>query len=95
MQSSQNVLGDSRTGAKYISEGHKLEGNKHMMKGYLFTVAGLICFFEGLPYLAAPDQLKIWLKKICSMETRHLRIMGGILMALGLLFVYWGRRHGG
>lgn len=66
-----------------------------MFKGYLFTVAGLIFFFEGLPYLASPDQLKNWLQKICCLQSRHLRILGGLLMAAGLLFVYWGRRHGG
>jgi len=66
-----------------------------MLEGYLFTVAGLICFFEGLPYLATPDKLKLWLQKICCMKTNHLRLLGGILMAAGLLFVYWGRQHGG
>jgi len=65
------------------------------MRGYLFTVAGLICFFEGLPYLASPGQVKKWMRKICSTKSLHLRIMGGILMALGLLLVYWGRHHGG
>lgn len=66
-----------------------------MLEGYLFTVAGLILFFEGLPYLALPDQLKSWLRKVCVMPNRHLRVMGGVLMVAGLFFVYWGRRHGG
>lgn len=66
-----------------------------MLEGYLFTVAGLICFFEGLPYLASPEQLKKWLQKITCMECKHMRLLGGLLMGLGLLFVYWGRRHGG
>lgn len=65
------------------------------LDGYLLTVAGLILFFEGLPYLAIPERLKQWLQTICGMQTRNLRIMGAILMILGLLFVYWGRRHGG
>jgi uncharacterized protein YjeT (DUF2065 family) len=66
-----------------------------MLKGYLLTVLGLICFFEGLPYLASPDKLKVWLQKVLEMPNRHLRILGGLLMIAGLLFVYWGRRHGG
>jgi uncharacterized protein len=66
-----------------------------MLRNYLFTVGGLICFVEGLPYLASPDQLKAWLQKICCVQSRHLRLLGGALMVLGLLFVYWGRRHGG
>ena len=78
----------------YFKELNK-EGLRHMLEGYLFTVAGLICFFEGIPYLANPDKLKLWLQKICCMQTNHLRLLGGTLMAVGLLFVYWGRQHGG
>lgn len=66
-----------------------------MLKGYLLTVLGLMCFLEGLPYLASPEQLKRWLLKVSSMSSGHLRIVGGALMVLGLLLVYWGRRHGG
>jgi hypothetical protein len=64
-----------------------------MSKSYWLTVLGLICFFEGLPYMAAPDQLKSWLRKVVSMESRNLRILGACMMILGLLLVYWGR-HG-
>ncbi len=64
-----------------------------MSKSYWLTVLGLICFFEGLPYMAAPDQLKSWLRKVVSMESRNLRILGASMMILGLLLVYWGR-HG-
>lgn len=66
-----------------------------MLKGYLVTVVGLICFFEGLPYLAFPRQVKNWLLTVCGMPTRQLRLMGGGLMVLGLALVYWGRHHGG
>ncbi|WP_281792976.1 DUF2065 domain-containing protein [Desulforhabdus amnigena] len=72
-----------------------LEGKYGMSEGYFFTVAGLICFFEGLPYFASPDHLKAWLLKVCTMSNRHIRILGGAMMVLGLLLVYWGRHHGG
>lgn len=62
-----------------------------MSKSYFLTVLGLICFFEGLPYLAAPDQLKIWLQKVITMDSKNLRVLGLALMILGLLLVYWGR----
>ncbi|MBP8645383.1 MAG: DUF2065 domain-containing protein [Syntrophobacteraceae bacterium] len=65
------------------------------LKGYLLTVAGLICFFEGLPYLAAPDPLKRWLLKVCTLPSSYLRFLGGSLMALGFVLVYLGRRFGG
>lgn len=63
--------------------------------GYWLTVIGLICFVEGLPYLAFPEALKRWLHQVMEMPTRHLRLLGGSLMVIGLLLVYWGRRHGG
>lgn len=62
-----------------------------MSKSYFLTVLGLICFIEGLPYMAAPDQVKNWLRKLISMESRDLRILGASLMILGLALVYWGR----
>jgi len=66
-----------------------------MLEGYLFTVLGLICFFEGLPYLASPDHLKKWLQQLICAPTKYLRLLGAALMVIGLLFVYWGRQHGG
>ncbi len=66
-----------------------------MLEGYLLTVAGLICFFEGLPYLASPQQLKNWLQKISNLPTPYLRTLGATLMLVGLACVYFGRRYGG
>lgn len=66
-----------------------------MLKGYLFTVLGLIFFFEGLPWLAIPDRYKRLILLIVSTDSRVTRILGGVLMVLGLLLVYWGRTHGG
>jgi len=63
-----------------------------MSKGYWLTVIGLICFLEGLPYLAAPEQLKNWFRALLEMENAKLRGLGAVLMVLGLLLVYWGRR---
>lgn len=65
------------------------------MQEYWITVVGLICFFEGLPYLASPEQLKKWLQQVCGAPNHILRMLGGALMVVGLLLVYWGRRHGG
>lgn len=66
-----------------------------MLQSYLITVVGLICFMEGIPYLASPEQVRKWMQWVMSAQTRHLRILGGSLMVLGLILVYVGRRNGG
>lgn len=66
-----------------------------MSYGYLITVVGLICFIEGLPYLATPEYVKKWLQWLLDAPTRHMRVLGAVLMVMGLLLVYLGRRHGG
>lgn len=66
-----------------------------MMYAYLLTVLGLVCFMEGLPYLATPEQVKKWLQWILSASNHSLRLLGAALMVMGLLLVYLGRGHGG
>ena len=66
-----------------------------MMHAYILTVLGLICFLEGLPYLATPKQVRKWLNWLLSAANHSLRILGAALMVVGLLLVYLGRRHGG
>ncbi len=65
------------------------------MHAYLLTVFGLICFVEGLPYLATPQQVRRWLNWVLSASNSNLRLIGGALMVAGLLLVYLGRQHGG
>ena len=62
---------------------------------YFLTVLGLVCFLEGLPYFAFPEQLKKWMMQVTRMPENQLRILGGALMVLGVALVYLGRRLGG
>ena len=62
---------------------------------YFLTVLGLVCFLEGLPYFAFPEQLKKWMMQVTQMPETQLRILGGALMSLGVALVYLGRRQGG
>ena len=65
------------------------------MYAYIFTALGLICFMEGIPYLATPAHVKKWLQWVLSVSDSSLRLLGGALMVAGLLLVYLGRMHGG
>ena len=65
------------------------------MQAYLLTVLGLICFIEGIPYLASPRQVRKWMNRLLSVSTPSLRILGAALMIAGLLLVYLGRKNGG
>lgn len=64
-----------------------------MPKGYFLTIIGLICFFEGLPYFASPEKLKQFMARMIRVPDRALRVLGGAMMVLGLLLVYWGRHY--
>lgn len=39
---------------------------------------------EGLPYVAAPDGMRDWLKKLSEMSSVQLRSMGLVAMLIGL-----------
>lgn len=57
------------------------------MKLFILLI-GMVLIFEGLPYVAAPESMRAWLKKISEMPSEHLRIMGLISMASGLLICW-------
>lgn len=47
---------------------------------------------EGLPYFAFPEKMKFWIQKVLDMPDRSLRKLGFVLMLLGLLLIYIGKR---
>jgi uncharacterized protein len=61
------------------------------MMDYFLCVIGMVFIVEGLPYLAFPDKLKTYLRKLADMPDTTLRIMGSIAVCIGLLLVYFGR----
>ncbi|MHB8907384.1 MAG: DUF2065 domain-containing protein [Syntrophales bacterium] len=58
---------------------------------YFLSVMGMVLIVEGLPYLAFPDRIKSYLRKLTSIPDMTLRIMGSLAVIIGLLLVYFGR----
>ncbi|GEM_PF-536493 len=54
----------------------------------LLCLIGLVLIVEGLPYFAFPDKMKKWSATMQEMPDSHLRIMGFVAMAVGLLIAY-------
>jgi len=54
----------------------------------LILLIGLILILEGLPYVAAPEGMRDWLKKLSEMDPGQLRSMGLIAMTLGLVICF-------
>ena len=59
---------------------------------FLLCLLGLVLIVEGLPYFAFPDKMKRWVATIQELPLSHLRLMGFVAMAVGLLLVYLFRQ---
>jgi len=57
------------------------------MKLFILLI-GMVLIFEGLPYVAAPESMQAWLKKISEMRPEQLRTMGLVAMAAGFLLCW-------
>jgi len=56
------------------------------MKLFILLV-GLVLILEGIPYVAAPEAMQEWLKKLCGISPGRLRSIGLLAMAMGLLII--------
>lgn len=50
----------------------------------LALLIGIVLILEGLPYVAAPEAMQAWLKKLSDMPAVQLRKVGLIAMIIGL-----------
>lgn len=57
------------------------------MKLFVLLI-GMVLIFEGLPYVAAPESMQAWLKKLSETGPEQLRIMGLVAMVSGI-FLCW------
>jgi uncharacterized protein YjeT (DUF2065 family) len=58
---------------------------------YFLCVMGMVFVVEGLPYLVFPDKIKSYLRKLTDIPDTTLRVIGSIVVVVGLLLVYFGR----
>lgn len=59
---------------------------------FLLCVIGMVMIIEGLPYFAFPAKMKSWATKIIDMPESALQKTGFILMLIGLVIVYLGKK---
>lgn len=59
---------------------------------FLVTLFGLVLVLEGLPYVACPEAMQDWLRKLSEVSPRMLRVLGFIAMAAGTLLCYLTQR---
>ncbi len=59
---------------------------------YFLCVLGMVMIVEGLPYFGFPEKMKLITRMIPEQEDTTLRIMGGLLMLLGLILVFLARK---
>ncbi len=60
----------------------------------LILLVGMVLILEGIPYVASPDSMRDWLKKISEMKAEHLRKLGLLSMSAGLAICWFVQRSG-
>lgn len=58
----------------------------------LVLLIGMVLILEGLPYVAAPEAMREWLRKLSKVPASQLRIVGSIAMAAGFLICWIAQR---
>jgi uncharacterized protein YjeT (DUF2065 family) len=59
---------------------------------FFLCVIGMVMIVEGIPYFAFPDRMKAVLAQMLRVPDARLRRFGAVLMLVGLVLVYMGRR---
>jgi uncharacterized protein len=60
----------------------------------LFLLVGMVLILEGIPYVAFPESMRDWLKKLSEMKAEHLRMVGLFSMSIGLIICWVVQRSG-
>lgn len=59
---------------------------------YFLCVLGMVMVIEGLPYFGFPDKMKEFLQIVLEQDDATLRLVGALLMAVGVLLVFLSRK---
>lgn len=59
---------------------------------FFLCVLGMVLVVEGLPYFAFPEKMKALMNMMQEQDDTTLRVVGGTLLVLGLLIVFFARR---
>jgi hypothetical protein len=54
----------------------------------LLLLIGMVFILEGLPYVAFPEAMRVWLSRLSQTPAGHLRIMGLVAMILGFIICW-------
>ena len=54
----------------------------------LTLLIGLVLILEALPYVAAPEAMQDWLRKLSGVNPNQLRLMGLLAMVIGLIIIF-------
>ncbi len=58
----------------------------------LLLLIGMVLILEGLPYVTFPEAMRDWLARLSRMPVGQLRLMGLVVMAIGLLLCWLVQR---
>ncbi len=61
---------------------------------FFLCVIGMVMIIEGIPYFAMPQKMKTWVVKVLEMPDNMLQRFGFVLMLVGLVLVFLGKRAG-
>lgn len=54
----------------------------------LILLIGLILVLEGIPYVAAPETMQDWLRRVSEVNPNQLRVVGLIAMFTGVAICF-------
>lgn len=60
----------------------------------LILLVGMVLILEGLPYVAAPEAMREWLKRLSEVPSGQLRSFGLVAMGTGLFICWLAQRSG-